>query len=129
MQKDRFQASPQLLVVICSSNYSTSSLSESHNSSTDSDSDKEAGSKLDNRLAQKKQKLDNIQVRTIRDDLLAIDDLILEGPNYQDYYSGQDPYNESMKLLATTVVDELVDNGLKEDSDVISSSQNHEIRS
>ena len=34
-----------------------------------------------------------------------------------------------MKLLATAVVDEPVDGGLKEDSDVISSSQNHENRS
>jgi hypothetical protein len=117
------------LVVICLSNYSTGSLSESHDSSTDSDSDREAGSELDDRPAQKKQKIDNTQVRTVRDDLLAIDDLILEGPDYQDHYSGQDPYNESMKLLATAVVDEPVDGGLKEDSDVISSSQNHENRS
>jgi hypothetical protein len=47
------------LVVICLSNYSTGKLSESHDSSTDSDSDKEAESELDNRLAQKKRKIDN----------------------------------------------------------------------
>jgi hypothetical protein len=121
MQRDRFQASPQLLVVICLSNYSTSSLLESHDSSTNSNSDREASSKLDNKLVQKKQKIDNTQVRIVRDDLLAIDDLILEGPNYQDYYSSQDPYNKSIKLLATVVVDKPIDSRLKEDSDIISS--------
>ena len=78
MQKDRFQASSQFWVVTCLSNYSTDSLSESYNSSTDSNSNREAESKLNNRLAQKKQKIDNTQARTIRDSLLAIDDLILE---------------------------------------------------
>jgi hypothetical protein len=117
------------LVVICLSNYSTGSLSESYNSSTDSISNREAGSKLDNRPVQKKQKIDNTQVRTVRDNLLAIDNLILEGPDYQDYYSSQDPYNKSIKLLATAVVDEPVDSRLKEDSNIISLLQNYKNRS
>jgi hypothetical protein len=65
----------------------------------------------------------------VRDDLLAIDNLILEGPDCQDHCGGQDPYDESMKLLATADDDEPIDGRLKEDSDVISSSQNHENRS
>ena len=69
------------LVVIYLSNYSTGSLLESHNRSTDSDSDREAKSKFNDRLVQKKRKIDNTQAQTIRDSLLAIDDLILEGPN------------------------------------------------
>ena len=107
------------MVVICLSNYSTGSLSESYDSCTDSDSDREAESELDDRPAQKKRKIDNAQARTVRDGLLAIDDLILEGPDCQDPYSGRDPYDESMKLLATAVGDEPIDGGLKEDSDVI----------
>jgi hypothetical protein len=39
----------------------------------------------------------NNQARTVRDDLLAVDDLYLEGSNYQDPYGGQDPYDEAMK--------------------------------
>ena len=35
---------------------------------------------------------------TIRGNLLAINNPILKGTNYQDSYSGQDLYNESMKL-------------------------------
>jgi hypothetical protein len=62
----------------------------------------------------------------MRDDLLAVDDLILEGADYQDPYSGQDPYNESMKLLATAGEDEPTNGRLKEDSDVISAPQSHE---
>jgi hypothetical protein len=108
------------LVVICSSNYSTGSLSESRDSSTDSDSDREAESKLDDRTAQKKRKIDIAQARTVRDDLLAIDDLTSEGPD------SQDPYNKSMKLLATAVDDESIDGRLEEDSKVINSSQSHE---
>jgi len=69
--------------------------------------------------------LDN-QARTVRDDLVAVDDLILEGSNYQDPYSsqgpynGQDPYDEAVKLLATAADDEPMDDGLKKDSDAIS---------
>jgi hypothetical protein len=63
--------------------------------------------------------MDN-QARTARDDLLAVDDLILEGSNYQDPYGGQDPYDEAMKLLATAADDEPMGGGLKEDSDAIS---------
>jgi hypothetical protein len=59
----------------------------------------------------------------MRDGLLAIDDLILEGPNCQG------PYDEFMKLLATAVDDEPIDSRLKEDSEVTSSSQSHENRS
>jgi hypothetical protein len=65
----------------------------------------------------------------MRDSLLAIDNLILEGPDYQDPYSGQDPYNESMKLLAITVDDEPIDSRLEDDSNVISSLQSHKNRS
>ena len=104
---------------------STDSLSKSYNSSTNSNSNRKAGSKLDNRLVQKKQKINNTQVRTIKNNLLAIDNLILEGPDYQDYYSSQDPYNKSIKLLATAVVDELLDSRLKKDSNIISLLQNY----
>jgi hypothetical protein len=62
----------------------------------------------------------------VRDDLLAVDDPILEGFYSQDPYGGQDPYNESMKLLATAGEDESIDSGLKEDSHVISAPQSHE---
>jgi hypothetical protein len=55
------------LVVICLSNYSTGSLSESHDSSTDSVSDREAESEFDDRLVQKKRKIDNAQALTMRD--------------------------------------------------------------
>jgi hypothetical protein len=55
----------------------------------------------------------------VRDDLLAVDDPILEGSNYQDPYGGQYPYDESMKLLATTGDNEPIDSRLKEDSDAI----------
>ena len=65
----------------------------------------------------------------MRDNLLATNDLILEGANYQDSYSSQDPYNKFIKLLATAVIDEPVDGRLKEDSDIISLSQNYENRS
>jgi hypothetical protein len=117
------------LVVICLSNYSTGSLSESHDSSTDSNSNREAESKLDNRPVQKKQKIDNIQARTIRDSLLAIDNLILEGPDCQDPYSSRDPYNKSIKLLATAVSNKLIDSRLKKDSDIISLLQSYKNRS
>jgi hypothetical protein len=56
----------------------------------------------------------------MRDDLLATNNPILEGSDYQDPYSSRDPYNESIKLLATTADDEPIDGGLKEDSDAIS---------
>jgi hypothetical protein len=56
----------------------------------------------------------------VRDDLLAVDDPILEGADCQDPYGGQDPYDESMKLLATAGEDEPTNGGLKEDSDIIS---------
>jgi hypothetical protein len=62
----------------------------------------------------------------VRDDLLAADNPILEGSDCQDPYGGQDPYNESMKLLATTGDDEPIDGGLKEDSDAISALQSQE---
>jgi hypothetical protein len=75
------------------------------------------------------EELPNAQARTVRDGLLAIDDLILEGPDCQDPYGGQDPYDESMKLLAIAVDDEPIDGGLEDDSDVISSLQSHENRS
>jgi hypothetical protein len=39
--------------------------------------------------------MDNPQARTVRDDLLAVEDLIFEGSDYRD------PYDEAMKLLAT----------------------------
>jgi hypothetical protein len=61
----------------------------------------------------------------VRDDLLAVDDPILEGADCQDPYGGQDPYNKSIKLLATAG-DEPIDGGLKEDSDAISALQSHE---
>jgi hypothetical protein len=35
----------------------------------------------------------------VRDDLLAVDDLYLEGSNYQDPYGGQDPYDESVAAM------------------------------
>lgn len=71
---------------------SSSSICES-----ESDSDSEAY----DRPAQKKRKIDNPQARTVSDNLLAVDDPILEGSDCQDPYGGQDPYDESMKLLAT----------------------------
>jgi hypothetical protein len=108
------------LVVICLSNYSTGSLSESNDSSTDSNSDREAESELDDRPVQKKRKIDNAQVRTVRDDLLAIDDLILEDPD------GQDPHDESTKLLATAGDDEPKDGELEENNNIISVPQSHE---
>ena len=62
----------------------------------------------------------------MRDDLLAADDPILEGADCQDPYGGRDPYDESMKLLATAGDDEPIDSGLKEDSDAISALQSQE---
>jgi hypothetical protein len=59
----------------------------------------------------------------MRYDLPAVDDPILEGPDCQDLYGGQDPYDESMKLLPTAGDGEPIDGGLKEDSDVISAPQ------
>jgi hypothetical protein len=59
----------------------------------------------------------------VRDDLPAANNPILEGSDCQDPYGGQDPYNESIKLLATTGDDEPIDGGLKEDSDAISALQ------
>jgi hypothetical protein len=111
------------LVLICLSNYSTGSLLESYNSNTDSNSNREAESKVDDRLVQKKQKIDNTQARTIRDSLLAIDNLILEGPNCQD------PYDKSIKLLATAVDNKPIDSRLKEDSNITSLLQSYENRS
>jgi hypothetical protein len=71
-------------------------------------------------------KIDNPQARTVRDDLLAIDDPILEGADCQDPYGGQDPYDESTKLLAISGDDEPIDSRLKEDSDVKNAPQSHE---
>jgi hypothetical protein len=62
----------------------------------------------------------------VKDGLLAVDDPILEGADCQDPYGGQDPYDESIKLLATASNDDPIDNRLKEDSDVISALQSHE---
>jgi hypothetical protein len=59
----------------------------------------------------------------VRDALLAVDDLILEGSDCQDPYDGQDPYDESMKLLSTAGDEEPTDGGLNEDSDAISAPQ------
>ena len=53
---------------------------------------------------------------------------ILEGPDCQVPYGGQDPYDESMKLLATIGDDEYIDDGLIGDADIINSSQSHENR-
>ena len=61
----------------------------------------------------------------MRDDLLAVDDPTLEGPDYQDHCGGQDSYGKSVKLLATAGDDESIDSGLKEDSDVINALQSH----
>jgi hypothetical protein len=72
------------------------------------------------------------QARTVRDDLLAVDDLILEGSNYQDPYSSQDSYDEAVKPLATAADDEPIDNRFKEDSDAISaplSDENNKLQS
>jgi hypothetical protein len=62
----------------------------------------------------------------VRDDLLAVENPILEGADCQDRYYGQGPYDESMKLLATSSEDEPTNGGLKEDSDVISAPQSYE---
>jgi hypothetical protein len=91
----------------------------------ESDNNSYSDSEVDDRPAQKKRKIDNPQARTMREDLLAVDDPILEGSDCQDPYGGQDPYNETMKLL-TTAGDEPIDGGLKEDSDVIGAPQSHE---
>ncbi len=93
------------------------SLSSIHKSKSESKSD--SNSEIDDRPAQKKQKIDNPQARTVRDDLLAVNDLILEDSDCQNPYSGQDPYDESMKLLTTAGNDKPIDGRLKEDSDVI----------
>jgi hypothetical protein len=61
----------------------------------------------------------------VRDNLLAVDDPILEGSDCQDPYGGQDPYDESMKLLATTGGDKPMDDKLKEGDD-INALQGHE---
>jgi hypothetical protein len=62
----------------------------------------------------------------VRDDPLAVDNPILEGFDCQDPYGGQDPYDESMKLLATAGDDKHIDGGLKENDDVINAPQSHE---
>jgi hypothetical protein len=98
------------------------SSSSIYKSKSESDSD----SKVDNRPAQKKQKINNPQARTVRDDLLAVDDPILEGADCQDLYSSQDPYDESMKLFATASEDKPTNGRLKENSNVISVPQSHE---
>jgi hypothetical protein len=94
-------------------------LSSIHESKSDGDSE------VDDSPVQKKRKIDNPQARTMRDDLLAVDDPILKGADCQDPYGGQDPYNESMKLLAAGE-DEPTNGRLKEDSDIISTPQSHE---
>ena len=48
---------------------------------------------------------------------------ILEGSDCQDPFGGRDPYDESIKLLATASDDEPIDGGSKEDSDAISAQQ------
>jgi hypothetical protein len=92
---------------------------------SDSNDDSEIESDFD-RLAQKKRKIDNLQARTVRDDLPAVDDPILERADCQDPFGGQDPYDESLKLLATAGDDEPIDSRLKEDSNIISAPQSHE---
>jgi hypothetical protein len=62
----------------------------------------------------------------VRDDLLAADNPILEGFDCQDPYGGQDPYNESIKLLATAGDDEPTNGGFEEDSDATSALQSQE---
>jgi hypothetical protein len=59
----------------------------------------------------------------VRGDLLATDNLILEGANCQDPYGSQNPYSESIKLLVTAGEDKPIDGELKEDSDAISALQ------
>jgi hypothetical protein len=49
----------------------------------------------------------------------------LEGSNYQDPYGGQDPYDKSIKLLATTSKDKPIDSRPKEDNNAISTPQSH----
>jgi hypothetical protein len=106
---------------------SSSSIRESESESdSDSDGDSDSDSEVDDRPAQKKRKIDNPQARTVRDDLLAADNPMLEGSDCQDPYGGQDPYDESIKLLATAGDDEPIDGGLKEDSDAISALQSQE---
>ena len=102
-----------------------SSIRESE-SKSESDVGSDSDSEVDDGPAQKKRKIDNPQARAVRDDPLAVDNPILEGADCQDPYGGRDPYDESMKLLATVGDDEPIDSGLKEDSDVISALQSHE---
>jgi hypothetical protein len=92
----------------------------------DSSGDSNSDSKVDGRLAQKKRKIDNPQARTVRGDLLAADNPILEGSDCQDPYSGQDLYNEFIKLFATASNNKPIDGGLKEDSNAISTLQSQE---
>ena len=77
------------------------SSSSIHKSKSDSNSggDSNSDSEVDDRLAQKKRRIDNPQARTIRGDLLATNNPILEGADCQDPYGGQDPYNESINSL------------------------------
>ena len=108
---------------ISSSSIRKSESESDSDSDGDSDSDSDSDSEVDDGPAQKKRKIDTPQARTVRDDLLAADNPILEGSDCQDPYGGQDPYDESIKLLATAGDDEPINGRLKEDSNAISALQ------
>lgn len=95
-------------------------------------------SEVDDWLAQKKRKIDNPQVRSVRGGPQAFGGPKLEGSgccspsggldsySVQDSFSGQDPFDEAVELLATVGDDEPTDGGPKEDGDGVSAPQSHE---
>src|SRR5436190_7158446 len=109
----------------------TDSLSSTYKS--ESSSDKEG----DDMPAQKKQKIDNPQARPVVESPQAVDDPIsecsgcrspyggLDSYSIQDPFDGQDPFYETLNLLATLGNDEPTEGRLKEDGDGISAPQSH----
>lgn len=95
-------------------------------------------SEVDDWLAQKKQKIDNPQVRPVRDGPQDFDGPKLEGSgccsprggldpySVQDSFSDKDPFDEALELLATVGDDEPTDGRPKEDGDGVSAPQSHE---
>ena len=63
-------------MILSSSNCKSESKSDS-----DSNSNSDGDSEVDDRLAQKKRKIDNPQARTVKDNLLAANNPILKGSN------------------------------------------------
>jgi hypothetical protein len=111
----------------------TVSLSSTYESKSDSGSDSE----VDDMPAQKKRKIDNPQARPVKNSPQAVDTISegsgCQGPcgsldsySVQDPFSGQDPFDEALKLLTSVAANKPTDGGLKEESDGISSPQSYE---